>query len=132
MEAVNKGAFEAGGVSVGLNIDLPQEQGSNPYLTESLTFNELSRRKCALIDKSRYFIAAPGGFGTLDEVSEVLTLSMTQLRRCKIILWDSEFWSPLLDFFESRLLRHGYISPAEMFIFDVCDEMDEIIEKLGG
>ena len=130
MEAVNKGAFEAGGASVGLNILLPQEQDLNPYLTESLTFSELSRRKDALIAKSSAFIVAPGGFGTLDELFEVLTLSATRLRHCKIILWDTAFWSPLLDFFHARLLRHGFISPAEMQMFDVCDEMSEIIEKL--
>lgn len=129
MEAANKGAFEVGGKSIGINIKLPFEQKENPYCTEHKMFSNLSKRRNELIKNSQIFIVMPGGFGTLDELFEVLTLVQTGLKNHKIILVDSDFWSPLIDFFHSRLLKFGAISQENFSFFEICDEAQVILEK---
>src|SRR5262245_50073006 len=106
MEAANRGAKEAGGRSVGCNIELPHEQKPNPYLDVWVTFRHFSIRKTMLVKYSYAFIALPGGFGTLDEIFETATLIQTEkIRDFPLVLMGREYWRPLLDFFGSRLIR---------------------------
>ncbi|QMS67678.1 TIGR00730 family Rossman fold protein [Campylobacter fetus] len=129
MEAANKGAFLSGGVSVGINIILPFEQKLNPYCTESKTIDNLSKRKDMLIEKSSAFILMPGGFGTLDEIFEVITLAQTGLRKHKIVFCCKEFWQPLLDFFDNTLAAEKLIADDHS-VYAVIDDFDEIIRYL--
>lgn len=130
MEAVNKGAFSQHGISVGLNILLPQEQDLNRYCTHSKTYKNLSKRKQKLIKNSKFFIIMPGGFGTLDELFEILTLSQTKLRECEIIFYNKDFWSPLFDFFKNRLIKHKVISQEDLNLYKVFDSIDEIVKHI--
>jgi uncharacterized protein (TIGR00730 family) len=132
MEAANKGAFEAGGKSVGLNIELPSEQGSNPYLTDSATFNYFFSRKVMLSFASEVYIFFPGGFGTLDEFLEILTLVQTRkIKRIPIILYNKGYWTPLLKFFENHLLKeYQTIDKADLSLYHVVDSVDEAYESI--
>lgn len=128
MEAANKGAFEAKGESIGINVILPNEQRLNSYCTRSLTLASLSERKNALIKDSFAFIILPGGFGTLDEVFEVMTLAQTMIKRHKVIFVGSQFWSPLFDFFK-QLLDGGLIEANSDF-YKLLDNIDDILKFL--
>ncbi len=130
MEAANKGAYEAGGQSVGLNIQLPSEQKANPYLTDGMTFNYFFSRKVMLSFASEVYIFFPGGFGTLDEFLEILTLVQTnKVKRMPIILYNKAFWNPLLDFFEKQLLETSKtISKDDLKLYQVADSVDEAYE----
>ncbi|RAZ46733.1 LOG family protein [Campylobacter hyointestinalis] len=130
MEAANKGAFLNGGESIGINVMLPFEQKTNPYCTSSKVIPNLSKRKDELIEKSFAFVIMPGGFGTLDELFEVLTLAQTGLRKHKIIFCCSDFWKPLLDFFETKLLPNKVISHSSLELYVVIDDIDEIVKYL--
>lgn len=128
MEAANKGAAEAGGVSVGLNINLPHEQEPNPYANVELNFEYFFVRKVIFMKYSMGFICMPGGFGSLDELFEALTLIQTQrIKPFPIVLVGSEFWTGLVDWLQDKLLGNGNISSEDMFLFKVMDDVDEII-----
>ena len=127
MEAANKGAFEAGGKSVGINIPLPHEQRTNQYVKESHAFNFFFTRKVMLEYASQVYVFFPGGFGTLDEFFEMVTLIQThKIRRVPIILINQEFWGPLLDWiWETVYEQNGAIGEVDMELFHLVDTADE-------
>src|ERR1700731_2400292 len=124
MEAANRGASDAGGRTVGLNIGLPHEQRPNPYITRGLSFqfHYLFMRKLWFAHLSRALVVFPGGFGTLDELMEILTLSQTGklARRVPVILYGSEYWNEIINF--EALVRHGMISPQDLQLFQFADD----------
>lgn len=132
MEAANKGAFLAGGASIGINVLLPHEQHANPYCTSSKIIQNLSVRKQKLIKNSRAFVILPGGFGTLDEIFEVLTLAQTGLRAHKIIFCCKDFYAPLFEFFANSLLKAEFISPDYEKLYFITDSVDEVIAYIRG
>lgn len=127
MEASNVGAFKVGGKSVGLNIQLPFEQKLNPYTTESLNFDFFFSRKVMLTFASEAYVYFPGGFGTLDEFFEIITLIQTKkIEPIPVLLYGKEYWSPLITFFEKDMLqKYKTISPEDLEIFHVVDSVDE-------
>ncbi len=132
MEAGNRGAYEKGGQSVGLNIHLPVEQGVNQYLTESLTFNYFFTRKVMLSFASEAYVFFPGGFGTLDEFLEILTLVQTgKVKRIPIILYGKEFWEPFTRLFKERLLEtYRTIDERDLSLYTVVDSPDEAYQTI--
>ncbi len=131
MEAANRGAREAGGRSVGCNIKLPFEQQPNSYLDELITFRYFFVRKVMLVKYSYAFIAFPGGFGTLDEVFEALTLMQTdKIQDFPVVLIGTEFWSPLVDFIRHRLIAQGTITEADFRLVYVMDSPEEALESI--
>lgn len=128
MEAANRGAFEAGGASIGLNIKLPKEQVINPYVTDSIDFFYFFSRKTALSFSAEAYIFYPGGYGTLDEFFEIITLIQTKkIYRAPIILVGSDFWKPLQAFLaEHCLLRHNAIDKKDLLLYTITDDHDEI------
>jgi len=131
MEAANRGALEAGVRSVGLNIQLPQEQLSNVYTTKSITFNHFFVRKIMLVKYASAFIMMPGGLGTLDEVTEVLTLMQThKIKPFPVVLFDGKYWKGFLDWLRSSVLSRGFISEADFDLLRVYDHPDEAIEAV--
>lgn len=133
MEAGNKGAFEANGKSIGLNIELPFEQHFNPYISKdyNITFDYFFVRKVMFVKYSQGFIVMPGGFGTLDELSEALTLIQThKIGRFPIVLVGSKFWSGLLDWFKDTLLENKLISPEDLNLFRVVDTAEEAVAHI--
>src|SRR5436309_6021570 len=111
MEAANRGAFEAGGLSIGCNIELPFEQKANPYLTRSLTFKYFFVRKTMFVKYSTAFLIFPGGFGTLDELFESLTLIQTKkIRNFPVVLFGTEYWGPMMKWISDLLLSEGKIT----------------------
>src|SRR3989440_10647989 len=115
MEAANRGAFEAGGASVGCNIELPHEQSSNPYLTLSIRFKYFFVRKMMFVKYSDAFIIFPGGFGTLDELFEALTLIQTKkIRNFPVVLYDSGYWGGMIDWIKGTVLSQGMISEEDL------------------
>ena len=129
MEAANRGAFEAGGLSIGCNIELPFEQSSNPYQTRSLKFKYFFVRKMMFVKYSLGFIIFPGGFGTFDELFEALTLIQTKkIRNFPVVLFGSSYWTGLLDWFHQTVLADGKISEVDMKIFHVVDSPQEVLE----
>jgi len=135
MEAGNKGAHLAGGTSVGLNIDLPFEQHDNPYIDsdKSLDFDYFFVRKVMFVKYSQGFVVMPGGFGTLDELFEAITLIQThKIQKFPIILVGKEFWSGLLEWVKTTLLdKFGNISPKDIDLIHLVDTPDEVIEVLN-
>jgi uncharacterized protein (TIGR00730 family) len=128
MEAANKGAAQAGGKSVGLNIELPHEQTGNRYSNVPIHFHYFFARKVCFVKYSLGFIFMPGGFGTLDEFFEVLTLVQTQrIPQFPLILFGSDHWRGLLAWMKSRLEKHKLISPGDLALVQVTDEVDEVI-----
>jgi len=128
MEAANRGAKEVGGRSVGCNIELPQEQEPNPYLDRWITFRHFYVRKVMLVKYSYAFVALPGGFGTLDEIFETAVLIQTgKIRDFPLVLMGQEFWQPLMDFVEMRLVREGVVDPADPKRFTVTDSVEEAV-----
>ena len=136
MEAGNKGAADAGGKSVGLNIDLPFEQGSNPYVDfdKNLNFRYFFIRKVMFVKFAQAFVILPGGFGTLDEMFEVLTLVQTgKISNVPIILVGTDFWRGLMDWIKSTLLeKEGNISPKDIDLLPVVDEPQEVIDLINA
>lgn len=130
MEAANRGAAAAGGRSVGLNIALPKEQIPNPYQNVPVDFHYFFVRKVMFMKYSVALICLPGGFGTMDELFECLTLVQTgKAPPMKIVLVGSEFWSPLRDWIQKTLLdEYGYISPPDIELFTIVDSADEAVE----
>lgn len=131
MEAANKGALRAGVTSVGLNIALPVEQACNAYATKSITFHHFFARKVMLVKYASAFVIIPGGLGTLDELTEVLTLIQTQkIRPFPVILFNSQFWKGFLDWLKSSALAKGFISKEDLNLLIVCDHPDEVVEAV--
>lgn len=132
MEASNVGAFKVGGNSIGLNIKLPFEQKLNPYTTESLNFDFFFSRKVMLTFSSEVYVYFPGGFGTLDEFFEIVTLIQTKkIEKIPIVLYGSDFWEPLLRFFEKDLLKkYKTISKEDLELFHVVDSVDDALKYI--
>ncbi|MFL5872260.1 MAG: TIGR00730 family Rossman fold protein [Solirubrobacterales bacterium] len=131
MEAANRGATEAGGESIGLNIELPHEQQPNRYLSRSLNFHYFFARKLMFVRYARAFVIMPGGFGTLDELFESLTLIQThRIRHFPVILVGSDFWAPMLDWIDRSLEDNGLISPGDKELLMVCDEPKQVCEHV--
>jgi len=129
MEAANKGAFEAGGLSIGCNIELPFEQRPNPYQTRSLTFKYFFVRKMMFVKYSLGFIIFPGGFGTFDELFEALTLIQTRkIRNFPIILFDSKYWTGMLNWLRDVVLAEGKISEHDFRMLHIVDSPSEVVE----
>lgn len=135
MEAANKGAFDVGGVSIGLNIQLPFEQKPNPYIKLLMNFKHFFCRKVMFLKYTKGVIVMPGGFGTLDEMFEALTLLQThKTTTIPLILMGKEYWKGLFDWIEKELLSRNYISPEDMKIYKITDDPEEavsIIESTG-
>lgn len=131
MEAANKGAQEGKSPSVGVNILLPHEQSANDYQDISLHFRHFFARKVMFVKYASAYVVLPGGFGTLDELAEILTLVQTgKSRRIPIILVQSDFWEGLLDWFRSTMVSNGTISESDMDLIQVKDEPEEIVEAI--
>ena len=131
MEAVNKGAFAGRSLSVGLNIQLPHEQSSNAYQDVSQTFRHFFARKVMFAKFACAYVVLPGGFGTLDELGEVLTLVQTgKIRQIPIILVQGSFWRGLLDWIGDRMVSEGMISPGDMDLIKVIDEPKDVAEAI--
>jgi uncharacterized protein (TIGR00730 family) len=128
MEAANRGAREGGGVSVGFNIVLPHEQDSNPYLDVALTFRHFYVRKTMFVKAAEGFVIFPGGFGTLDELFEALTLIQTgKIRDFPVVLFDSGYWAGLVGWIQERLLAGGMISPEDEALLVLTDDPEEAV-----
>jgi uncharacterized protein (TIGR00730 family) len=133
MEAANRGAREAGGRSIGCNIELPREQQPNPYLDHFVTFRHFYVRKVMLVKYSYAFIALPGGFGTLDEIFEIATLVQTgKVREFPIVLIGREYWRPLVEFVRNRLLVENTIDPGDEQLLQVTDSVEEGVDLIAG
>jgi uncharacterized protein (TIGR00730 family) len=131
MEAANKGAREAGVTSVGLNIELPEEQACNVYSTKSMTFSHFFARKVMLVKYATAFIILPGGLGTLDELTEVLTLIQThKIKPFPVLLFGGSYWKGFLDWLQSFALAKGYISEEDFRLVRVCDHVDNVVEAV--
>src|SRR6478735_8013413 len=131
MEAANRGAREGGGLSVGFNIDLPHEQHENPYLDIELTFKHFYARKTMFVKAAEGFVIFPGGFGTLDELFEALTLIQTgKVLHFPVVLFDSSFWAPLLVWVNDRLLPQGMVSPEDLELLTVTDDPREAMQRV--
>ncbi len=135
MEAGNRGAHLAGGTSVGLNIDLPFEQHDNPYIDhdKSLDFDYFFVRKVMFVKYSQGFVVMPGGFGTLDELFEAITLIQTnKIGKFPIILVGKEFWSGLLDWIEKVMLKAGNISATDLDLIHLVDTAEEVVDIIDA
>ena len=131
MEAANKGAYFGKSPSVGLNIQLPHEQHVNPYQDVSQTFRHFFARKVMFVKVASAYVVMPGGFGTLDELMEALTLVQTgKTRRIPIILVQSSFWGGLVDWFRDRLVGEGMINPEDMDLIQVIDEPQQVVDAI--
>jgi uncharacterized protein (TIGR00730 family) len=131
MEAANRGARDAGGLSVGFNIELPHEQFANRYLDISLTFKHFYARKTMFVKAAEGFVIFPGGFGTLDELFESLTLIQTgKVLHFPVVLFDSEYWQPVLDWIRGRLLPDGMISPDDLELLELTDDPGRAVALL--
>jgi len=128
MEAANRGAKEAGGRSIGLHITLPLEQKPNDFATELVSFKYFFVRKVMLIKYARAFVVFPGGFGTMDELFEAITLIQThKMKPFPIILYGSHFWRNLSNWFNDELLSAGLIAEKDLKLFQICDDVEEIV-----
>jgi hypothetical protein len=131
MEAANRGAKEGGGSSVGFNIELPYEQESNAYLDLSVTFRHFYARKTMFVKAAEGFVVFPGGFGTADEVFEALTLIQTgKILHFPVVLIDSDYWEELLGWVRGELLADGMISPEDLDLLFVTDDIDEAVSRV--
>jgi len=131
MEAANKGALKAGATSVGLNIELPEEQMANAYTTKLITFSHFFVRKVMLVKYATAFIIMPGGLGTLDELTEVLTLMQThKIKPFPVILFDSKYWQEFLNWLRNSVLAGEFISEDDLNLLRVCDHPDEVVETV--
>jgi uncharacterized protein (TIGR00730 family) len=132
MEAANRGAAEAGGLSIGLNIELPHEQEPNPYANRAINFHYFFARKLMFVRYARAFVIFPGGFGTLDELFESLTLIQThRIKHFPAILVGSDFWAPMLSWIDDSLEDHGMISAGDKDLLLVADRPEEVCDHVG-
>jgi len=133
MEGANRGAQEAGGLSVGLGIELPHEQGLNPYIDLAYTFEHFYARKVCFVKPAEGFIVLPGGFGTLDELFEAITLIQThKVKMDPVVLFDSGYWAGLLDWIRERLLGAGMISAEDLELYHLTDDPVEAADHVIG
>ncbi len=131
MEAANKGAIEAGVASIGLNIELSEEQIANPYTTKAITFKHFFVRKVMLVKYATAFVIMPGGLGTLDELTEVLTLMQThKIKPFPVVLFDSKYWNGFLGWLRSQTLARGFVSEGDFDLLRVCDTPDEVVDTV--
>jgi uncharacterized protein (TIGR00730 family) len=132
MEAANRGAQEADGVSVGLAIELPHEHGPNPYVDIAQYFRYFFVRKTMFVKYAQAFVIFPGGFGTFDELFESLTLVQTgKIDHFPIILFGSGYWQGLLEWIRAQVVAHGNVSAEDLELIRVCDDIDEIVGIIG-
>jgi uncharacterized protein (TIGR00730 family) len=128
MEAANKGASEAGGVSVGLGIELPHEQHINPYCNIALNFRYFFARKLMFVKYAQAFVIFPGGYGTFDELFESLVLVQTgKIDHFPIILWGRDYWQPMIDWLSGVVLEHEMISPDDLGLVRITEDLDEAV-----
>lgn len=128
MEAANKGAMEGNGESIGLNIELPKEQKPNPYIKKLISFRYFFTRKVMFVKYTKGFIIFPGGFGTLDEFTEAITLIQTErVHRFPVILMDKSYWKGIIEWMEEILLKRKYIDKKDLKIFKVLNEPEEAV-----
>lgn len=128
MEAGNRGAYDAGGHSIGFNIKLPHEQQLNPYTTDNLTFHYFFTRKVTMTFFSHAYVFFPGGFGTLDELMEIVTMIQTKkMPPLRIVLFGHAFWDDFSVFVKKQLLETGYISPGDNDIYTITDDINEAL-----
>ena len=128
MEATNRGCRDAGGLSIGCNIELPHEQRLNPYVDLGVEFRYFFVRKTMFVKYAEAFVVFPGGYGTLDELFEALTLIQTgKVQNFPVALYGSEYWSGLLDWLRERVLPEGKISDDDLALFEVCDEPEHVV-----
>jgi len=131
MEGANRGAKEGGGLSVGFNIVLPHEQQPNPYLDIAYTFDHFYARKVCFVRPSEGFVIFPGGFGTLDELYESLTLIQTgKIKHFPVVLFDSDYWGKMIDWIREELLTDGMISPDDLELLRVTDDIDQAVDHV--
>ena len=131
MEAANKGAASAGVVSAGLNIELPEEQVCNAYTNKAIKFEHFFIRKVMLVKYATAFVIMPGGMGTLDELTEVITLIQThKMRPFPVLLFSSQYWAGFLDWLKNSVLAREFISESDLDLLRVCDHVDEVIEAV--
>jgi len=131
MEAANKGALKAGVQSIGLNIELPVEQATNPYVTKSIRFSHFFVRKVMLVKYAIAFVIIPGGLGTMDELTEVLTLMQThKIKPFPVVLFNSEYWKGFLDWLKGTVLARGFVSEEDFHHLRVCDRPSDVIESV--
>jgi uncharacterized protein (TIGR00730 family) len=129
MEAANRGCQEAGGLSVGFNIELPHEQGINAYCDIALTFSHFYARKTMFVKAAEGFVIFPGGFGTQDELWEALTLIQTgKIGNFPVVLYDSDYWGELLDWLREEMLEDGLVAPGDLDLLHLTDEPAEVVE----
>jgi uncharacterized protein (TIGR00730 family) len=128
MEAVNKGASNAGGVSVGLGIELPFEQAMNDWVDVGIQFRYFFARKTMFVKYAQAFVVLPGGFGTLDELFEALTLVQTRkVTMFPVVLWRSDYWAGLVDWLRAQALDEGKINEADLDLLNICDDVDDVV-----
>jgi uncharacterized protein (TIGR00730 family) len=133
MEAANRGANEAGGLSIGCNIELPHEQSPNPYANLSIDFRYFFVRKTMFVKYSEAFVVFPGGFGTMDELFEALTLIQTaKVKRFPVVLYGSQYWSGLLDWIRETLAVEGMVSDDDLALVQVVDTTEEVCAIATG
>jgi uncharacterized protein (TIGR00730 family) len=131
MEAANRGAKEAGGLSVGFNIELPHEQRGNPYVDLALTFRHFYARKTMFVKAAEGFVVFPGGFGTADELFEALTLIQTgKVMHFPVVLLGSDYFGELVDWIRGELLADGMISPDDLELLHVTDDIDDAVARV--
>ncbi len=131
MEAANRGAVDAGGVSIGLNIKLPMEQKPNKYAKTTLNFRYFFVRKVMFVKYARAFVIMPGGLGTMDELFEALTLKQTgKSQRFPVVLYDSTYWNGLVDWIRGTMVKNGFLDPEELNLFTVIDDQNEVVEHI--
>ena len=133
MQAANKGAYDAGGASVGLNITLPDIQNYNTYLTDKFSFDHFFVRKVMLTYASEVYIYFPGGFGTLDEFFEIVTLMQTKkIRPIPVLLFGKAYWEPILQLIQNHLYKGGYIDQVDMSLYTLVDSVDEAYDYIAA
>lgn len=133
MEAANRGAFEAGGTSIGFNIKLPHEQNINTFTTKNLTFNFFFTRKVMLTFYAHAYAYFPGGFGTFDELFEVLTLMQTKkMPLTPVFLYGHDYWDGLENFIQTQMVKAGFITAEETKLYTITDDIDEIVDSVNN
>jgi uncharacterized protein (TIGR00730 family) len=131
MEAANRGAKDGGGLSVGFNIELPHEQHENPYLDIEYTFRHFYARKVCFVKPAEGFVIFPGGFGTLDELFEALTLIQTgKAQNFPVMLIDTDYWGEMIDWIKGEMLPDGMISPEDLDLLYVTDDLEEAVRTV--